>query len=438
MSSESNTNASSLLPMIIIGILFFMFGFVTWLNGSLIPFLQIACELDHLEAYLVTLAFYISYTVLALPMSLVLKRTGYKNGMVLGLFIMVIGALLFIPAAMLRTYSLFLLALFVLGAGLTLLQTASNPYIVTIGPRESAAVRISIMGVLNKGAGVIAPLVFTAFILTGMADFTEARLTALSDADRAAQLIELSSRLIKPYLAMAGMLVVLGAFVKLSPLREPDFEDAGSESKSSVLDHPQLILGAVTLFFYMGAEVIAGDTIGLFGRGVGVENFGQLTSYTMAFMVTGYLIGMVIIPRWVSQERALAVSAVFGIVITLMVITADSASNSIWDGLFAWTGVPGVPNTVLFVAMFGLANALVWPAIWPLALEGLSPSQINTGSALLIMGIAGGAILPVVYGALADSGSAQSAYWIMLPCYVFVLFFALIGHRMRSWKAAAS
>lgn len=438
MSSESNTNASSLLPMIIIGTLFFMFGFVTWLNGSLIPFLQIACELDHLEAYLVTLAFYISYTVLALPMSLVLKQTGYKNGMVLGLFIMVIGALLFIPAAMLRTYSLFLLALFVLGAGLTLLQTASNPYIVTIGPRESAAVRISIMGVLNKGAGVIAPLVFTAFILTGMADFTEARLTALSDADRTAQLLELSSRLIKPYLAMAGMLVVLGVFVKLSPLREPDFEDASSEGTSSVLDHPQLVLGAVTLFFYMGAEVIAGDTIGLFGRGVGVENFGQLTSYTMAFMVMGYLIGMVIIPRWISQERALAISAVLGIVFTVMVITADSSSNSIWDGFFAWTGVPGVPNTVLFVAMFGLANALVWPTIWPLALEGLSPSQINTGSALLIMGIAGGAILPVIYGALADSGSAQSAYWIMLPCYAFVLFFALIGHRMRSWRVAGS
>ena len=439
MQAKSSDTPSSLLPMVIIGILFFMFGFVTWLNGSLIPFLQIACELNHLQAYLVTLAFYISYTVMALPMSLILRRTGYKNGMVLGLVVMVAGALLFIPAAMTRTYAFFLCALFVLGGGLTLLQTASNPYIVTIGPRESAAVRISIMGVLNKGAGVIAPLVFTAFILTGMADFTTDRLSALSELERAIQLTELSSRLIEPYLMMALALAILAIFIKLAPLPEPEFErDASSKSSGSILRHPQLVLGAITLFFYVGAEVIAGDTIGLFGRDLGVTNFGQLTAYTMAFMVSGYLLGMLLIPRLLSQERALAASATLGIIFTILLITSDAGSSAIWNTLFSWTGVPSIPNTVLFVALFGLANALVWPAVWPLALSDLSPEQISTGSALLIMGIAGGAILPVVYGALADSASgAQSAYWIMLPCYTFVLFFALKGYRLRHWKGAA-
>ena len=157
LTMETRTNhRSTLIPMLIVSGLFFMFGFVTWLNGSLIPFLQIACELNHMEAYLVTMAFYIAFIVMALPMSVILRRVGFKNGMMLGLFVMVVGALIFIPAALLRMYSIFLIALFVLGTGLTILQTAANPYIVLIGPPETAAVRISIMGVLNKGAGVVA------------------------------------------------------------------------------------------------------------------------------------------------------------------------------------------------------------------------------------------------------------------------------------------
>ncbi len=423
--------------MLIIGGLFFMFGFVTWLNGALIPFLQIACELNHLEAYLVTLAFYISYTVMALPMSLILRRSGYKNGMVLGLFIMVLGALLFIPAALLRMYSIFLLALFVMGTGLTILQTASNPYIVMIGPRETAAVRISMMGVLNKGAGVVAPLVFSALVLTDMGQFTEARIAALDAAQKALELTELSSRLVMPYLIMAGMLIVLGVFIKLSPLPEPDQEIAGAEDNddSSILQHPQLILGAVTLFFYVGVEVIAGDTIGLFGKELGVSNFGQLTAYTMSFMVAGYLVGIMVIPRWLSQEKALMISALSGLVFALLTITSNPDSGGIWPLLFSWSGAPAIPDVVLYVALFGLSNALVWPAVWPLAMQGLSPRHTNTGSALLIMGIAGGAILPLVYGALAEtSHDPQSAYWIMIPCYLFILFYAVKGHRLRQWR----
>ena len=435
---HSESGASSLTPMLIIGGLFFLFGFVTWLNGSLIPFLQIACELTYLQAYFVTFVFYLSYTFLALPSSLILRRTGYRKGMALGLFAMMAGALLFIPAAWLREYSIFLLALFVLGAGLTILQTASNPYIVMIGPRETAAVRISIMGILNKGAGFIAPLVFTALVLTDMSRFSEARIASLDAAARAAELAELSARLMMPYLIMAAMLLVLAIFIRYAPLAEPgEDESAASPSagesagERSALQFPHVILGALTLFFYVGVEVIAGDTIGLFGKESGVANFGQLTSYTMAFMVLGYLLGLLAIPKLISQQTALKLSAMLGVLFAILVLTTSVESSSVADLLYGWTPIPVIPNAVFFVALFGLSNALVWPAVWPLTLQDLSKRQSSTASALLIMGIAGGALLPLLYGALAESRDLRSAYWIMIPCYLFILFYALKGHKLR-------
>jgi len=437
MDDSKSTN-SSLLPMMIVGGLFFVFGFVTWLNGSLIPFLQIACELNHMEAYLVTMAFYIAYTVMALPMAAILKRTGYRNGMMLGLLVMAVGALVFIPAAEIRSYTVFLIALFILGTGLTILQTASNPYIVHIGPRETAAVRISIMGLLNKGAGIVAPLIFTAFILSDMSQFTAERLESLSEAQRGIELAELSGRLVTPYILMAAMLLFLAAVVKLSPLPEITFEDEGSETsgKDSILQYPQLILGAISLFFYVGVEVIAGDTIGLFGKEMGVSNFGQLTSYTMAFMVAAYITGMIVIPRWISQEKALVISSVLGIVLTILIITSAGTGDGVWQALFAWTGITAIPNVILYVALLGFANALCWPAIWPMALRDLG-KHTSTGSALLIMGISGGAVFPLIYGAIAEStGDAQGAYWIMIPCYLVILFYALKGHKLSSWRKA--
>lgn len=453
----SDQKQSSLMPMLIIGGLFFMFGFVTWLNGSLIPFLQIACELNHQQAYLVTMAFYIAYTLMALPSSVILRRTGFKNGMVLGLFIMVVGALLFIPAALTQQYAVFLLALFVLGGGLTILQTASNPYIVMIGPRETAAVRISVMGILNKGAGVVAPIVFTALVLTDMSQFSEASLATLSASEKQSALGELSSRLINPYLVMAALLLVLAAFIKWSPLTEPYAEpepladreplankepsadnkeepSAPEPNQKSILRYPQVILGAVTLFFYVGAEVIAGDTIGLFGKEAGVAHFGQLTSYTMAFMVAGYVLGIVLIPRWVSQSTALIVSALSGVMFAILLLGADTTTSSLWNTMLGWTGLPSIPNAVFFIALFGLSNALVWPAVWPLALNNLNQQDTSTASALLIMGISGGALLPMIYGALADRAQdPQSAYWIMIPCYLFILFYAVKGHKLKTW-----
>ena len=440
---SDNSNSSSngyFVSISIIGLLFFIFGFVTWLNGSLIPFLKIACELNQAEAYLVSLAFYISYTVMALPMSAVLLKTGYKNGMVLGLLGMAVGSLIFIPAAHTRIYPMFLFGLFVMGAGLTILQTASNPYVVVIGPRKSAAVRIGFMGVANKAAGILSPLVFTALMLQGMNKYSDANLSMLNAADKTAALNQLANRLVLPYIVMAIVLVFLAAMIKLSPLPEigSEQEEGGAETdpkKTSILQFPQLILGAIALFFYVGVEVMAGDTIGMYGRSLGISFFGKLTSYTMAFMVLGYLVGIAAIPRIIKQETALIGSAILGLIFSLCVLVASPMNTGISSALLGWLGVSPIPNSVLFVALLGFANAMVWPTIWPLALEGLGKFT-KVGSALLIMAIAGGATIPPLYGVLSDTHSPQLSYWILLPCYIAIFLYAVRGHKVRSWKAA--
>lgn len=425
-------STSSFVPMAIIGLLFFIFGFVTWLNGSLIPFLQIICDLSDFQALFVTFAFYISYTVMALPMAGLLKITGYRNGMAIGLAIMAFGSLLFIPAALSANYGLFLVALFVLGTGLTILQTASNPYVVFIGPIESAAMRISIMGVINKFAGVIVPLVFTALILSDLGDISDLTSHDLSEAE----ITSLSERLILPYIYMAGALVLLIGLVYFSnlPTISENTTSAGhDDGRDTILAYPQIILGALALFAYIGMEVIAGDTIGLYGASLNVSNFASLTSYTMVFMLIGYFIGILTIPKYVSQTQALLGSAIAGCICIIGVTFSSETSTGISEVIWGWSAIPTLPDPIFFVALLGTANALVWPAIWPLALDGLGKFTA-LGSALLIMGIAGGAIIPLLFGKIAeDIDSLQTAYWIGIPCYLFVLFYAVKGHKMRSW-----
>jgi MFS transporter, FHS family, L-fucose permease len=436
-----STQKGYFVSISIIGLLFFIFGFVTWLNGSLIPFLKISCELNQAEAYLVSLAFYISYTIMAVPMSMVLVKTGYKNGMVLGLLGMAVGALIFIPAAHTRIYPIFLFGLFVMGAGLTILQTASNPYVVVIGPRKTAAVRIGFMGVANKAAGILSPLVFTALMLEGISKYSDSNLKLMSASEKAVAFNTLANRLVMPYIAMAVILVLLAAMVKFSPLPEikDDAEDVGAKTgpeRTSIFQFPQLILGAVALFFYVGVEVMAGDTIGLYGRSLGISFFGKLTSYTMAFMVLGYLVGIVAIPRFLKQETALIGSAVLGFVFSLFVMIMSPMNTGISKFLLGWLGVSPIPDSVLFVALLGFANAMVWPTIWPLALDGLGRFT-KTGSAILIMAIAGGALIPPLYGLLSDSYSPQLSYWILLPCYLAIILYAWKGHKVRDWQTAA-
>ena len=437
--TQSETR-SSVLPMIIIGLLFFIFGFVTWLNGALIPFLQTICDLSAFQAMLVASAFYIAYTVMALPMAAIIERTGYKTGMALGLALVGVGALIFIPAAYSRMFGIFLLAQFVVGSGLTILQTASNPYVVKLGSSETAAVRICIMGLLNKGAGIVAPIVFAVLVMSGISGISEAELSALTTTAKDAKLDELAGQLVSPYLGMAVLGFVLAVAMMFAPL--PDIEDEvleGQEEAAVTLfglkQFPQLVLGSIALFFYVGVEVIAGDAIGLLGKQAGLDTAAasMLTSYTMIFMVIGYLWGTVAIPRFVSQQTALLVSAVLGLVFTGLVMTGSLDNSGLSAATLTAFGLPEIPNAVFFVALLGFANAMCWPAIWPLALEGLGRFT-SKGAALLIMGISGGAILPPLYGHFADTGDGQAAYLIAIPAYLFILFYALKGHKMRSWK----
>jgi MFS transporter, FHS family, L-fucose permease len=412
---------SYLLPMIIIGALFFIFGFVTWVNGTLIPYLKIACQLEtDLQSYFVATAFFIAYTVMAIPSSFVLNKTGYKRGMAIGLMIMAVGALIFIPAAGSRNFDLFLLGLFIIGTGLALLQTASNPYVSIIGPIESAATRISIMGISNKIAGILAGLIF-GYIALNDADVLEAKLKTMDAVAKNEVLNELASRVIVPYAILAGVLIALAVAILFSGL--PDIHDEGesessdtsnaaAKAKTSVFQYPHLLQGVLALFLYVGVEVMAGDTITSYGKSLGIElsTARFFTQLTLAFMLIGYVIGIFTIPKYVSQSMALRVCSILGVVFTIAAVLTTGYTS------------------VLFIAMLGLANSLMWPAIFPLAIDGLGRFT-KIGSALLIMGISGGAILPLIYGALSESIGTRTAYLLMAPCYLFILYFAVKGYK---------
>ncbi|CAM3044336.1 N-acetylglucosamine MFS transporter NagP [Shewanella loihica] len=432
MTLNSESKRSSVIPMAIVAGLFFILGFATWLNGSLMPYLKQILQLTPLQASLILFSFYIAVTFTALPSAWVIRKVGYKTGMAMGMGIMMIAGLLFIPAAKTQVFALFLFAQLVMGTGQTLLQTAVNPYVVRIGPEESAAARVSVMGILNKGAGVIAPLVFTALILDSFKDRVGVELTQ-------AQIDEMANGLVFPYLGMAIFIGVLALLVKKSPLPELENEDEQEEGTKGhtreALSHPNLALGVVALFFYVAVEVIAGDTIGTFALSLGVENYGVMTSYTMICMVIGYSLGILTIPRFISQPKALMISAILGLMLTLGILFGDNESYAIANALLVPFGGAMLPDTLLMIAFLGLANAIVWPAVWPLALSGMG-KLTSTGSALLVMGIAGGAFGPLFWGLTSSATSLgqQGGYMVMLPCYLFILFYAVKGYKMRSWK----
>jgi glucose/galactose transporter len=447
--SPANTAKNYLLPMIIISALFFIFGFVTWLNGILIPYLKIACELTNFQALLVAFAFYIAYTIMALPSAWVLERTGLKNGMMIGLFVMAVGTLIFLPAAYTRTYWVFLLGLFIMGTGLAVLQTASNPYITIIGPRESAARRISILGICNKLAGAIAPLILVYYIFNDGDAFIKS-LEGLDAGARSLALDGLATRVVGPYIIMTIILVLMGVGIRLSPLPEikkeqdADINENLVKTKQSIFGFPHLILGAIALFFYVGAEVIAGDTIIRYGQSLDVAMVSakNFTSLTLFGMIIGYICGIALIPKYLSQANALKICAVLGIVFSLGAILVPAQmvfTIPFFDIVNLESLELVLPLTILFVALLGFANALVWPAIWPLAIHNLG-SFINQGSALLIMAISGGAILPLIWGKIVDIDPtkqaywSQQAYWIMIPCYLMILFYAVKGYKLTSWK----
>lgn len=429
-----------IVAMTVMAVFFFIFGFITWLNGILIPFLRTACELTDFQAYFVTASFYISYFVMSLPSSAVLRRTGFRDGMSAGLWIMAVGALIFVPAALARNYGVFLLGLFIQGTGMALLQTAVNPYVTIIGPRKSAARRISIMGIANKFAGAIAPVILGAHILKD-SHIIDLQLEGATDAvARAGLLDQLAARVINPYIIMAVILVSLGLLLRFAHLPDVDTEveqpiGGKNNDRSSLRQFPHMILGAVALLFYVGVEVIAGDTIIRYGQSLNIDmsSAKYFTSLTMLAMITGYICGIFFIPRVLSQVNALRISAVLGIVFSLGAILTPSVAriSMPFRDLVTFDAVTlTIPVTVLFVALLGLANALVWPAIWPLALHGVGRFT-KTASALLVMSVVGGALIPLVYGKMADLFNTQAAYWVCLPSYLILLYYSLHGYRLK-------
>ncbi len=416
-TSQSNYTVS----LILVGVLFFVFGFVTWLNSTLIPYLKITCNLDSdTKSFLVTSAFFMAYFFLAIPASMILKKTGFKNGMSLGLFVMALGALIFIPAASSRSFELFLAGLFVQGMGLALLQTAVNPYVSIIGPIESAAARISIMGICNKIAGMLAPIVFGA-ILLGKSDEIEAQLKVA--VDKTPILQNLAERIVMPYMILTTILILLAIGIKYSSLPEinvdeDDSNDGSSDATASgktIFDYPYAIAGAFAIFFYVGAEVMAGDIIGTYGKNLGfkTDETKYFTVFTLVSMLIGYLASLVLIPKFVKQEVWLLVSAIIGIFLTI-------ASYFLPD-----------MQAVTAIAALGFANAVMWPAIFPLGIGGLG-RLTQLGSALLIMGIAGGAIIPPIYGMLSTTaiGFRGAFMLVMMVCYLYILWFGTAGYKL--------
>lgn len=417
--SDAPAGTQAIGPLVTIGVLFFIFGFVTWLNGPLITFVKLAFTLDDVNAFLVPMAFYLSYFFLALPSSAILRRTGMKKGMALGFLVMALGAALFGHYTTMRWYPGALFGLFVTGAGLSLLQTASNPYIIIIGPIASAARRIALMGICNKFAGFLAPFVFGTIALRGLDDFDGRVKTAGSAEAREALLSGFAAQVYWPYMAMAALLVVMGVWMLRSglPELEPARDNAASRQGTNVrslFSHGYMWLGIVALFLYVGVEVLAGDAIGVYGDGfdLPLDQTRLFTSWTLFAMLAGYIAGFMITPRYVSQQGYLAMSGTMGVVLCL---------------LAAWT--QGYAS-VAFIAALGFANAMMWPAIFPLAIRGLG-ALTQTASALLIMAIAGGALMPWGFAVLKQIVPFQLAWLVLaLPSYAFIAYYGLHGYRV--------
>ena len=432
MSSTSTSSAlgnaqpqkTAFLPMAICCLLFFILGFFTWANGALIPFVKLAFSLDtDLQAFFVLFASYIAYFFLALPSSWIIKKTGFENGLILSLILLGVGSLIFIPAAHQGSYNLFLLGIFVQGSAMALMQTAINPYLSIIGPIESAAQRIAIAGVFNKGAGIIVPFILGGILLKGSAEISEKLQSLPPGPEHDALMNSLLSRVDTLYIILAVVVCLFAVVIKLAkmPPVDVDKEDEvttqpGASEKKSVFDFPHLFLGSLAIFFTVAVEVMAGDIIGTYGQQLALPEFFVKygTAFTLACMLVGYFVGIIAIPKYVTQQYALRICTFVGIGLTIISVFTSGMTSYI------------------SLALLGVANALLWPAIFPLGIKGLGRFT-KTGSAIMVMGIAGGAIWPLIYGYLKDTVGMNFQYAFlvaMVPAYLYILYFSVWGHKI--------
>ncbi len=413
MSNSSKIKVGPVGPLMIVGIVFFMIGFGVGISGFLTPALRSAFNLSTGQSYLVTAAIFSAFLIFGRPTGWVIKKIGYRRSMMVAFFVMALGMFLFVPSSNSVSFPLFLVALFVGGIGNTLLQGAVNPYITIIGPLDTAAVRMSLMGIMNKMAWWMAPLFLGLFI-----DLSNVNVEDI----------------IMPIYIVTGIMIVLGIFVYFAPLPEvkaegEDEDDTTTESsyaanKTSIWQFPHLLLGVFALFVYVGIETLPMASIIDFARATfgDVPNVQGYSKFVTLGLVAGYIFGVIAIPRFVSQQKALISFAVLGIAATLLLIY--------------------LPANYAFFALLlaSFANSLMWPAIWPLAMKDLGKFT-KVGSSFLVTAIFGGAVVPLIFGFIVDAvktteqavvANYQTAYWVMVPCYVFILYFAISGHKIRT------
>ena len=413
------------MSLAMVGCLFFVFGLVSWVNSILVPYFKVACDLQSgVQTYLVTFAFYIAYLVMTVPASFLLKKVGYKKGAKIGLWIMAAGALLFWPAALTRTYGMFLAALFVIGTSLAILQSVANPFVTIIGPIESAAKRISIMGICNKFAGIIAPLLFAAAVIRPEDKEIMAAVESgvLAGPAKDAALDQMIQGVIAPYVILAAFLFIFGFLFYKSPIKDinPDTDNKsveGTQDRNSVWAYPYLVLGVIALFCHLGSQQISIATIIQYAQSMGLslDAAKVFPSYTLACILGGYLLGVIFIPKYITQQKALVVCTITGLILSILVLLLP-VKSSIWC-----------------VVLLGVPNSLIYAGIWPLAIRGLG-KWTTLGSSLLVMALCGNAIVSLLYGLMTDYMSLQASYWLLLPCFVFMIYYAIWGYKIENWK----
>lgn len=429
----NNRKTNYIVPMIVLGSLFFTFGLTSWVNAMLIPYFKVACELTYTQSYLVALAFYIAYLFMSVPAGKMLSTIGYKKGIIVGLWIMALGAFIFIPAALTRTYGVFLTGLFTIGTGLAILQTAANPYVTVIGPIESAAKRISIMGLCNKVAGILAPLIFAAVILrpTDSVVFEQISQNILVGEEKTAVLNELIRRVILPYSVLGGLLFLFGCVISRVKLPEVIAQKSEEQSlkgndRKSIFAYPYLILGVLGIFFHVAVQVVCIDTIINYAETMGFDlNSAKVfPSITLTMTLIGYLLGILLIPKVITQKKMLQICTIAGLLFSLCILFVSGHVRIL--GL-------DTDASIWFICLMGIPNAMIYAGIWPLAIRDLG-RWTSLGSSLMVLALCGNAFSPVIYGLIADSWGLRMGYIIFIPCFLYMIFYAFYGHKIERWK----